>query len=56
MNFKTFKKGVVLGVTILAIFALSVPSAFAQAVPGGTLDPLIDPQVRNPAGHPAGDE
>jgi len=39
MNFKTFKKGVVLGVAVLAILALSVPAAFSQPVPGGTLDP-----------------
>jgi spore coat protein A len=48
MNFKTFKKGVVLGVAILAIFALSVPSAFAQPVPGGTLDPLTIPKYQDP--------
>ncbi|MEJ2431106.1 MAG: hypothetical protein P8075_19645, partial [Deltaproteobacteria bacterium] len=33
MNFKTFKKGVVLGVAVLTICALSVPSAFAQLNP-----------------------
>jgi FtsP/CotA-like multicopper oxidase with cupredoxin domain len=33
MNFKTFKKGVVLGVAILAICGLSVPAAFAQLNP-----------------------
>jgi len=48
MNFKIFKKGVVLGVTILAICALSVPSVFAQAVPGGTLDPLTIPKYVTP--------
>ena len=48
MNFKKFKKGVVLGVTILAICALSVPSVFAQAVPGGTLDPLTIPKYVTP--------
>ena len=30
MNFKTFKKGIVLGVAILAICALSVPAALAK--------------------------
>ena len=48
MNFKTFKKGVVLGVTILAICALSVPAAFAQPLPGGTLDPLTIPKYVTP--------
>ena len=48
MNFKTFKKGVVLGVTILAICALSVPSVMAQALPGGTLDPLTIPKYVTP--------
>jgi len=48
MNFKTFKKGVVLGVTILAICALSVPSVMAQALPGGTLDPLLIPKYVTP--------
>ena len=48
MDFKTFKKGVVLGVTILAICALSVPAVFAQAVPGGTLDPLTIPKYVTP--------
>jgi FtsP/CotA-like multicopper oxidase with cupredoxin domain len=48
MNFKTFKKGVVLGVTILAICALSVPAVMAQPVPGGTLDPLAIPKYVQP--------
>jgi FtsP/CotA-like multicopper oxidase with cupredoxin domain len=48
MNFKTFKKGVVLGVAILAIFALSVPAAFAQPVPGGTLVPTTIPKYVTP--------
>jgi len=48
MNFKTFKKGLVLGVTILAICGLSVPGVFAQAVPGGTLDPLTIPKYVTP--------
>jgi len=48
MNFKIFKKGVVLGVTILAICALSVPSVMAQALPGGTLDPLTIPKYVTP--------
>jgi spore coat protein A len=48
MNFKTFKKGVVLGVAVLAICALSVPAAFSQAVPGGTLDPLTIPKYVTP--------
>ena len=48
MNFKTFKKGVVLGVAVLAICALSVPAAFAQPVPGGTLDPLLIPKYVQP--------
>jgi spore coat protein A len=64
MNFKTFKKGVVLGVAVLAICALSVPSAFAQPVPGGTLDPttitkyvtpLVIPPVMDDAGTSDGD-
>ena len=42
--------------TILAICALSVPSVMAQALPGGTLDPLTIPKYVTPAGHPAGDE
>jgi spore coat protein A len=48
MNFKTFKKGVVLGVTILEICALSVPSVMAQPLPGGTLDPLTIPKYVTP--------
>jgi FtsP/CotA-like multicopper oxidase with cupredoxin domain len=48
MNFKKFKKGVVLGVAILAICALSVPAVFAQAVPGGTLVPTTIPKYVTP--------
>jgi len=48
MNLKKFKKGVVLGVAILAICALSVPSVFAQPLPGGTLDPLLIPKYVQP--------
>jgi len=48
MNFETFKKGVVLGVAVLAIFALSIPPAFAAPVPGGTLDPLTIPKYVTP--------
>jgi len=48
MDFKKFRKGVVLGVTILAICALSVPSVMAQALPGGTLDPLTIPKYVTP--------
>jgi len=48
VNFKIFKKGVVLGVTTLAICALSVPSVMAQALPGGTLDPLTIPKYVTP--------
>jgi FtsP/CotA-like multicopper oxidase with cupredoxin domain len=47
MNFKTFKKGVVLGVTILAICALSLPAALAQVVqtplPGNMIPQFVDP-------------
>jgi spore coat protein A len=45
MNFKTFKKGVVLGVAVLAICALSVPAVFAQQVP---LNPTKIPQFVDP--------
>ena len=48
MNFKKFKKGVVLGVAVLAICAVSVPVAFAQPVPGGTLDPTTVPKYVTP--------
>ena len=43
-----FRKVFTVGVTILAICALSVPSVFAQAVPGGTLDPLTIPKYVTP--------
>ena len=48
MHFKKFRKGVVLGVVILAICALSVPAVFAQAVPGGTLLPTTIPKYVTP--------
>ena len=37
-----------IGAAILAICALNVPSVFAQAVPGGTLDPLTIPKYVTP--------
>ena len=43
-----FRKVFTVGVAILAICALSVPSVFAQAVPGGTLDPLTIPKYVTP--------
>jgi spore coat protein A, manganese oxidase len=41
---------------LLTPLALAVTAAQAEPLPGGTLDPLSYPQVRDPAGHPAGDE
>ena len=58
-----FRKVFTVGVAILAICALSVPSVMAQALPGGTLDPttipkyvtpLVIPPVMNDAGTAAG--
>ena len=41
-------RNLLIGVAILAICAWSVPAAFAQAVPGGTLDPLTIPKYVTP--------
>ena len=43
-----FNRKLLIGAAILAICALSVPSVFAQAVPGGTLDPLTIPKYVTP--------
>ena len=43
-----FNRKLLIGAAILAICALSVPSVFAQAVPGGTLDPLTVPKYVQP--------
>jgi len=43
-----FRKVFTVGVAILAICALSVPAVFAQALPGGTLDPLTIPKYVTP--------
>jgi len=43
-----FRKVFTVWVAILAICALSVPSVFAQAVPGGTLDPTTIPKYVTP--------
>jgi len=43
-----FNRKLSIGVTLLAIFALSAPSVFAQPVPGGTLDPTTIPKYVQP--------
>jgi len=43
-----FNRKLLIGAAILAICALSVPAAFSQAVPGGTLDPLTIPKYVTP--------
>ena len=43
-------------VAVLFLIAGSVTGVFAQAVPGGTLDPTTIPKYVHAAGDPAGDE
>ena len=43
-----FNRKLLIGAAILAICALSVPVAFAQAVPGGSLVPTTIPKYVTP--------
>ena len=43
-----FNRKLLIGVALLAICALGVPSAFTQAVPGGTIDPTVIPKYVTP--------